>query len=57
MKKLVYRLRYAWRLHTRGGLGLFEAIRYPLPSYMFPIGEPDYPIDDADAEIDLWREG
>lgn len=51
-ESLCYRWRYARRLQSRGGLGLLEALRYPIdfdPSWM---GDP---VEDADVEISYWE--
>lgn len=48
LKKIVYRARYAWRLHTHGGLAIWQAIKYPLPGDDVFDGDP---VEDADAEI------
>lgn len=63
-KRLVWRARYAWRLHTHGGLSIFEAIDYPAPDEIYTfsalrelVGLDSDPIEAADAEITYMREG
>lgn len=54
LKSVVYRVRYAWRLHTHGGLTILQAFAYPTPGDDFSDGDP---IEDADAEIFYASEG
>lgn len=59
LKRLIWRLRYAWRLHSHGGLGIIEALRWPVDwrtcLKLRAWGDID-PIEAADAEITYMRE-
>jgi hypothetical protein len=52
MAGLIYHLRYALRLRSRGGLTLIQAWTYPMPN---PDDRGD-PIEDADDEMDAFSD-